>query len=418
MSSSLKDKRVLVLADKISGSLASTLKRLEMITYLAGRNPKKPSDDKFKLAGTFHLDGDNCQDLWASMESIGFVPDVIFTADEDFIKIKAKTCNKYSIPFIPESHVNRVVEKEEMRRIVRENSPELTPAFMIINSEKDIQYFIEKFGLPVMLKPSGLVRSFLVSKASTAQEALDSFKVMSDRINRLYENKLDTLGPKIIIEEYMQGPKFSVEGVVDTDGVATMPSTVTDIFFGYDVEGINDPLNFLRTLPSELSSDDVSKVKHATQLVVKSLDLKNCPIHAEMIMTKTGVKLIEIAARIGGYREIMYSLSFGYSLIEADFDMQLGRKTKFKQKRSKYSAVIKVYAYEEAKMLSVSNEDKITNLNSYVSHTRKIPNGETVGPSRLGYSEILFVVLCSSDKRKIKADYEYIFQNVRPVLNN
>jgi hypothetical protein len=409
-------KKVLVLSDDYFGSIKHSLDSMGVTIFIASRK-----NIQIDGANKCIFSGDDTAVIIDSLQEANFRPDFIFVSAERYVRIKSLLCEYYSIPYLPYTHTGRVIDKSEMRKIVAEKEPDMTPAFATVTSPEDITKFINRYGLPAMIKPTSLLKSLFVTKVTTTEEALKAFQSIQDRaVSHNLSGRLDGgAEQEVIIEEFMVGKKFSIEGVVDHSGIGAFPHTVTDVYFGYDNERMNDPACYATIVPSSEKTATQQELFDATQCIITALDIRDCPIHAEMIMTRNGIKLIEIAARIGGFREKLYSLSFGYSLIASDFQIQLGQPAdliNLKPNKTSYSAIVKVYSYKEGILEGLNNEDILTNLKSYYSHVRKAADGDRVGPSKLGYTEILNVVLNDKSIDNLSKDKESILDSITPVL--
>ena len=409
-------KKALVLTDDYYGSLKQSLENQGVSIFIASRK-----NTQIEGVPVCVFSGEDLAGIVDTLSAANFKPDIIFASAERYVHIKALLCEHFSIPFLPPTHTARVIDKNEMRKIIAEKDPNMTPAFSAVRSEDDIIDFIGSYGLPVMVKPTSLLKSLFVTKASTVEEALNAHKSIQDKSqSHVLSGRNDGSDvQEVIIEEFMVGKKYSIEGVVDHFGVAIFPHTVTDVFFGYDNDQMNDPACFATIVPSSETTEVQQALFSAVQRVITALGLRDCPIHAEMIMTRNGIKLIEIAARIGGFREMLYSLSFGYSLISADFQIQLGvpgSSINLAPTKTSYSAIVKVYSYVEGLLEKLNNEDIVTNLESYYSHVRKAADGDKVGPSKLGYTEILNVVLNNKNLDILSKDKESILNYITPQI--
>ena len=151
---------------------------------------------------------------------------------------------------------------------------------------------------PVVLKPVGLSGSRGVIRADDTRQ----FEAAYDRIRALLARPQIRaaragLGDHILVEEYIDGREFAIEGVM-TDGVL-------QVFALFDKP---DPLEgpfFEETIyvtPSRLTADRQTRVAETIQQAAAALGLRHGPIHAECRMTPDGATyVLETAARpIGG----------------------------------------------------------------------------------------------------------------------
>jgi biotin carboxylase len=100
-------------------------------------------------------------------------------------------------------------------------------------------------------------------------------------------------GIELVMEEFLEGPEFSVEGWVHAREVTI--AGVTD-------KWTTDPfhLELQHVHPSGLPDSDQRAIREGTSLVVRTLGLDHCAFHLECKLTPRGFRLIEVAARAGG----------------------------------------------------------------------------------------------------------------------
>ena len=105
-----------------------------------------------------------------------------------------------------------------------------------------------------------------------------------------------------------------------------------------------------------------------------------------------GVKIIEIGARIGGYRPRMYNYSYGLDLIEQEVKLAIAEQPSLDGEFSTFCAVYELFPEHEGKFHSVAGDINISSL-TYYRETAK--SGQLVGPAKNGYkaSAIIIVTL-------------------------
>ena len=156
-----------------------------------------------------------------------------------------------------------------------------TPEFRICSSAlppDGIRY-------PCVLKPLDASASRGVIRADNAEE----FRLAAERIARIRPGD-------ILVEDYIPGREFALEGVVTAGKLQTLAL--------FDKP---DPLEgpyFEETIyvtPSRESAEMQEQIRDAAQAAVGALGLTDGPVHAEMRVNGQSVWMLEVAARpIGG----------------------------------------------------------------------------------------------------------------------
>lgn len=167
-----------------------------------------------------------------------------------------------------------------------------------------------KLAFPLIIKPVDMAGSrgiYLVNNRNEFLKALKESSEISDTGN-------------LLIEEYLEGPEVSVEMVI-IDGNPNIIQ-ITD-------KSTSGPPHFAEVghlQPSRLPADVKEKIKEVACNAAKSLGLVNSLGHAELKITSTGPKMIELGARAGGdaIGEQLILLSTGVNFSKIAIDIAFG----------------------------------------------------------------------------------------------
>ena len=124
----------------------------------------------------------------------------------------------------------------------------------------------------------------------------------------------------VIIEEYMVGPEVSVEMVV-----INYQPTVLQITEKI-TSGAPHFVELGHIQPAELPDETRKSIVKVAESAVRAIGLKNSIVHAEMIITESGPKMVELGARMGGdgIQQQLLKLSTGIDLPDFAIDLALG----------------------------------------------------------------------------------------------
>lgn len=225
------------------------------------------------------------------------------TAIQDYIK---------AVPYLPdtptptESSLRWATEKSLMREKLQEYNPELVPKFSVIerNQISLVKEITVDMEYPLIVKPSGLNSSILVTKCENQDELFTSLEKTFKVIEEIYERERGSGRPQVLIEEFIEGDMYSTDAYISPEGkIWCLPPvrviTSHDVgfpgFYGYEFQ-----------LPTELNGEDLQALKNAAEQSVKALDLRSCTAHIELYNCKGNWKIIELGPRIGGHREDLY----------------------------------------------------------------------------------------------------------------
>ncbi len=178
-----------------------------------------------------------------------------------------------------------------------------------------------------------------------------------------------------LVEEFMEGPEvsvesFSIEGephiISITDKIVTPPPFFVEL--GH-------------TEPSRLSPKQQKDIIGITKKAIRALGVKNGPTHTEIKVTESGVKLVEIAARLGGdfITSRLVKLSTGVDMIDCCFASLMGDKIEYEAKYHKGSA-IRFFHGKEGEIFEIKGIDKAKNLNGVIEIEMYKSKGDFITP--------------------------------------
>lgn len=171
-----------------------------------------------------------------------------------------------------------------------------TAAFKTFEQYDEAKAHLDKVGAPIVIKYDGLAAGKGVVVAMTAQEADEALKDM------LLDNHFGK--GKVVMEEFLQGPEFSLLTLVN--GTQVVPLVIAqDHKRAYDGDkgpntggmGAYAPVP---VIPQEQIDWAVKNIMEAT---AKAMVAEGCPfcgvLYGGLMLTKDGPKVIEFNARFG-----------------------------------------------------------------------------------------------------------------------
>ncbi|MDR0689556.1 MAG: ATP-grasp domain-containing protein [Spirochaetaceae bacterium] len=208
----------------------------------------------------------------------------IMTAGTDFSASVAYAAEKLGLPGIPYEAALNASDKERMRRCFKQAGLP-SPEFMILRRSPELG-FILPFGYPVVVKPvdnmggRGCRRvDFPTGLKPAVQDAL----------------KFSRSG-RVIVEEYMDGPEFSLDAVVYRGEVTLCGFADRHIYF---------PPYFIEmghTMPSSLDDTSQDLVLETFIAGIRALGIIQGAAKGDLKLSSRGPMIGEIAARLsGGY---------------------------------------------------------------------------------------------------------------------
>lgn len=222
----------------------------------------------------------------------------IVSWDEESILLGAKVGEALKLEWNSLAVIERCRDKAVMRHWIDSQSSLRIPQFRLVDRVEDaISFQRDHQEWPVVLKPPQGTGSQGVSFPQSMAELKEGFRDLQGILQ----------GP-VLVEEYIEGPEFVVNGMVDCHG----DLQVTDLWV-YEKEGTL----YLQTIKLPTTDPLFGELTAYAVELVHCLGLKRTPIHAEIKVSQEGPCLIEIGARFaGGNQPKLASRLHGHNLFE------------------------------------------------------------------------------------------------------
>ncbi len=294
-------------------------------------------------------------------------------------------------------------DKYLMRERMVQYDPSIVPPFQLIDDPNAPPRHLP-IGFPLMVKPRNLFKSQLVVRCDGLPDLARTLRKVASRMDETANRHRVILKKGLLVEEFLQGREFSIDSFVLPTG-KIYHSPVVDLVPAKDI-GIEDYHVFARMLPTQFNPSQVAAIEKVAEKGIRALQLVNSPAHIDMIYTPTGPKVLEVGARVGGYRSEMMKLSFGIDLDEVAFSTSLGKGGELVPKFEKSTAVLEFFPPQEGTLKGIAGLEEVRRLGSFYRLRQRMKSGERIGLARQGYRCPLFVVLNHEDTSVVNRDVE------------
>jgi biotin carboxylase len=343
------------------------------------------------------VDFSSPQAMIASIADKKLVVDGLVCTYENYIVAKSRLAEYFKVEAPSVGSSEMCTDKYLMRQAFLEANPAITPNFGLAASEKDALELAKKFSYPLILKPTNLVKSLLVLRCNDQAELLRNFAYAQDRIAGLYKKyRIYDRAPQLIIEEYIEGKTCSIAAFVDKNGRPHFCQGIVSLVSAQDV-GNDDNYIYGRFLPAKLEKDLAAKLFETARQGIAALKMTSAPAHVELIYRDKEVKIIEIGARIGGYRPRMYGASYGVDLIAQEVKLALGQTPDLGGDFLAYCAVYELFPETEGKFTGIRG---MTDVSDFAYYAVKAKRSDLVGPAKKGYKAAAIIIVSHSNKTK------------------
>lgn len=300
--------------------------------------------------------------------------------------------------------LNWASDKYEMRKRFRLYDKKLTPKFTLVksNTKDERNRIIKKVGFPMIVKPTNLAASRFVSICYHEEELEATLRRTFRDIKKAYELEHHLINPRVIAEEYMEGDMYSIDSYVDSRGRVhhcPMVKVVTGKKIGHD-----DFYNYLQMTPSGLKTTTVANGEAVAEAGIHALGLRSTTAHTELLKIDDDWKIIEIGARVGGFRHILHSLSCDINHTLNDVLIRVPKKPILPKKCKGYACAMKWFTPQEGIISEMKGIKRIEQLESFhkIDINKKI--GDKATFARNGGRSVFNLFLYNDDRSKLLAD--------------
>ncbi|WP_069172171.1 ATP-grasp domain-containing protein [Streptomyces griseus] len=280
----------------------------------------------------------------AALDALTGPGSAVLTWDETVLEVTAAAAEKLSLPHMSALAAQRCRDKFLTRGLLDGAG---LPAVRhgLAHTQDEAERIADSLGYPVVVKPRALAGSVGVVLAEDAPAVRAAHRLAGGAAY----STLPT-GHGILVEEFLDGPEISVDSVV-ADGEVTLVQVARKRLgyaphfeeVGHLVGGWDD------------SEPWAGPVRALVTDAHRALGVDLGVTHAEVRLTSSGPRLVELNGRLGGDL-IPYAgeLATGVDLVVAAAEVALGRTPDLTPRRAGYAEVRFVYPPHDGTVRSVS----------------------------------------------------------------
>ena len=304
-------------------------------------------------------------------------------------------------------------DKLKMRRRLKLYDPKNTPRFAHVrnNTKKERERVIGRVQFPMIIKPTNLSASLLVSICYHEEELEQTLRTTFRKLAATYKKDKRIEEPQVIAEEFMDGEMYSLDAYVNSRGKIEFCPLVR-VMTGRSV-GHADFYNYLRITPTDLKKSTVANAEHRVEVAVHALGLRNTTVHAELMKLDDEWRIIEVGARMGAFRHKLHMLSCDINHSLNDVLTRVPRRVRVPKKCKGYSATFRYYPEKEGVITEMKGIKKAQELKSFVDMSVKMKIGERAVFSSNGGKEVFSFHLYNESRSILLADIRRVQQQVK-----
>lgn len=279
---------------------------------------------------------------------------VIHPCSEVSMNVMGRINDELGLAGITKEQAIRATNKHLMREAFeKDNAP--SPKSILTDSAEDAwEHLQNDFSTDGILKPSRNSGSRGIAKVVRDMNKADFINAYNIALN-------ESRDKSVLIEQFIEGPEFSIEIIVWNGKVNVL--TVTD----KKTTGAPHFVELGHNQPSCYSKEDVETLKSAAVAGVKALGVNNCACHAEAKLMNGKAYLMEIGARLGGdfISTELTHLSTGIDMVAAAINVALGIEPDLSVKEEPKGACIRYFCPKPGRLISVSNTEVLDDPHVY-----------------------------------------------------
>jgi biotin carboxylase len=286
----------------------------------------------------------------------------IMTAGTDFSASVAWIAEKVGLPGISYETALNASDKERMRKCFKEKGIP-SPEFTIFNQIPS-EHVSLPFRFPAVVKPVDNMGS---RGCRTVCSSKDLVPAVKDALQF-------SRSGRVIVEEYMDGPEFSVDAIVFDGEITICGLADRHIFFHpYFIE-------MGHTMPTNLDEKNQAEIVKVFAQGVKALGIQNGAAKGDMKLTSRGPMIGEIAARLsGGYMSgWTYPYSSGVEPARAAIQVALGKKPDQLKPLTQRTSAERAFISIPGKVKSIQGIDEAEKMPNIKNVFLRIEQGSAV----------------------------------------
>lgn len=293
------------------------------------------------------------EELMLELAKIERIDGVIHPCSEVSMNVMGRINDELHLHGISRDTALRATNKYLMRRAFEAYGAPSPMSFCTADVFEGFRLF-RAIGGKVILKPSRNSGSRGVAEIGP-EVAFDAFASLFERAKDMSRDA------SVMVEQFVDGPEFSVEIIVYHGTVHVLQ--VTD----KKTTGAPYFVELGHNQPSLFPDSVVAVVKDAAVSGVKALGLNDCAAHAEVKVQGGKAFLMEVGARLGGdfISTELTRLSTGVDMVAAAIDVALGVEPSLHPSTAPQGVAIRYFTPPPGRVVAIENEHVLARPDVY-----------------------------------------------------
>ncbi|EOD00815.1 ATP-grasp domain-containing protein [Caldisalinibacter kiritimatiensis] len=361
--------------------------------------PGKEISDYGELVSTFDVEGN------MKVAKKYDIDGIMTIGTDQPIYTVAKVANELKIPsFLSVDTAKAVTNKRVMKKVFDDNNIPTVNYVLINRNFKESELKNIKF--PVVIKPVD----------SQGQRGI--FKLNS--IDEIREKIEDTLSfsreDVVLVEEYYKSEEITVSGWVHEGNTHIILVTDRVTFTSNKHIGICLAHDF----PSKFLYEYHEDIYDITRQIVEAFKIKEGPIYFQMLIGNEGIKVNEVACRIGGaYEDQLIPLLTGIDILDMVIDYSLGKKVdctklqKYDLLKNNKKASVQLFFARPGKIKDLSDLTEINNLPGIVEAKFNFKVGDELKKIVNATARAGYMIIVGKDNETLANNINRAFKHLK-----
>lgn len=309
------------------------------------------TDGNPNAVGLQYADKQICANITNEEEMVAIakqeqIDGVIHPCSEVSMNVMGRIHDELNLSGVSRKQAVVATNKHLMREAFKKGDAPSPVSILAKSAEDAWEHFCNDFQTNAILKPSRNSGSRGIAKVERG--------ISKKEFVCLYDIALEeSRDNSVLIEQFIEGPEFSVEIIVWEGKVNVL--TVTD-------KKTTEAPHFVElghNQPSCFPEETVALIKDAAVRGVKALGVDKCACHAEVKVQDGKAYLMEIGARMGGdfISTVLTRLSTGIDMVAAAIDCALNIEPDLTPKAAPQGVCIRYFCPKPGKLVSISNTE-------------------------------------------------------------
>jgi biotin carboxylase len=336
---------------------------------------------------------------WARRQlADGERPDAVFALQEMAQVAVAEVARVVGAPGNPPDAVRRIRTKDACRAAL-DAAGFRQPAVRLCTGLADAEAFLAESNGPWIVKPRDAMGSIGVSQAREAAELPTAIALLPDT-------------KPFLVEEFVEGPEFSVEGVFIGGAPRILAVTAK--------EKVAPPF-FVETghvLPAELPAYQREEIERQVSAALTHLELRTGGFHVELWLTSSGVVLGEVHGRFGGdwiHRMLEHSIP-GLELFGLVYDDMLGRPIDHEALTPVRGAAVRYLTPPPGRVESIAGWDRVLAHPAVLHAELTVSQGDVIGPLHRSSDRVGLIVVGADSAAQARVLAQELVDSVQFTL--